>query len=88
MKNVSIMKLKVYGLKVTFYFSLFPGEFDCVTFFKGLHRCWTIKAYNIYMNKKKDNYTTISTMFFSLNQEDQKISLWLELVDHLFDFIK
>lgn len=36
------------------------------------------------MNKKKDNYTTISTMFFSLNQEDQKISLWLELVDHLF----
>lgn len=38
--------------------------------------------------KKKDNYTTISTMFFSLNQEDQKISLWLELVDHLFDFIK
>lgn len=31
------------------------------------------------MNKKKDNYTTISTMFFSLNQEDQKISLWLEL---------
>lgn len=40
------------------------------------------------MNKKKDNYTTISTMFFSLKQEDQKISLWLELVDHLFDFIK
>lgn len=33
------MKLKVYGLKVTFYFSLFPGEFDCVTFFKGLHGC-------------------------------------------------
>lgn len=78
MKNVSMIKLKVYGLKVTFYLSLFPGEFDCITFFQGLHKCWTIKACNTHMNKNPYNYRIIFTMYSSLNLDDQKCSFWLD----------